>query len=64
MDWVGTAAHGGRLPYNYLSRREWAGIWNGLELDASRFGTRLNLYPRPFSWFFDRSLHFVAVLSR
>lgn len=63
MDWVGNAAHGVRLPYNYLSRREWTGIWAKLELTASRMGTKLALYPRPFSWFFDRGLHFVAVLS-
>lgn len=64
MDWVGNAAHGVRLPYNYLSRREWTGIWGTLELNTSRFATRLALYPRPFSWLFDRGLHFVTVLSR
>lgn len=64
MDWVGNAAHGVRLPYNYLSRREWKRIWNGLGLGTSDFATRLSLYPRPFSWLFDRGLHFVTVLSR
>lgn len=64
MDWVGNAAHGVRLPYNYLSRREWAGIWGRLGLGPSRFTDRLALYPRPFSWAFDRGLHFVTVLSR
>ena len=64
MDWVGNAAHGVRLPYNYLSRREWTGIWQALDLGVSRFATRLSLYPRPFSWVFDRGLHFVTVLSR
>ena len=64
MDWVGNAAHGVRLPYNYLSRREWARMWQTLELTGSRFTTRLSLYPRPFSWLFDRGLHFVTVLSR
>jgi len=64
MDWVGNAAHGVRLPYNYLSHREWKTIWGKLQLGTSAFATRLALYPRPFSWFFDRGLHFVAVLSR
>ena len=64
MDWVGNAAHGVRLPYNYLSRREWSGIWSALQLAPSRMATRLSLYPRPFSWAFDRGLHFVTVLSR
>lgn len=64
MDWVGNAAHGVRLPYNYLSHREWKAIWGKLQLGTSAFATRLSLYPRPFSWFFDRGLHFVAILSR
>ena len=64
MDWVGNAAHGVRLPYNYLSRREWTGIWGKLGLSTQAFGTRLALYPRPFSWLFERGLHFVTVLSR
>ena len=64
MDWVGNAAHGVRLPYNYLSGREWRGIWTRLGLGQRGFETRLSLYPRPFSWAFDRGLHFVAVLSR
>lgn len=64
MDWVGNAAHGVRLPYNYLSRREWTRIWGALGLDTSAFATRLSLYPKPFSWLFDRQLHFVTILSR
>ncbi|MEN2786860.1 class I SAM-dependent methyltransferase [Sphingomonas qilianensis] len=64
MDWVGNAAHGVRLPYNYLSRREWAGIWDRLGLHTRQFSTKLALYPRPFSWLFDRQLHFVTILSR
>jgi SAM-dependent methyltransferase len=64
MDWVGNAAHGVRLPYNYLSFRSWKAIWARLGLDHTAFTTRLQLYPRPFAWFFDRRLHFVAVLSR
>jgi SAM-dependent methyltransferase len=64
MDWVGNAAHGVRLPYNYLSRREWQQIWSRLHLGTSKFATSLSLYPRPFTWLFDRGLHFVAVLSR
>jgi len=64
MDWVGNAAHGVRLPYNYLSHREWKVIWGKLHLGTTAFTKQLALYPRPFSWFFDRGLHFVAILSR
>lgn len=64
MDWVGNAAHGVRLPYNYLSSREWSGIWGKLGLHTRQFTTRLALYPRPFTWLFDRQLHFVTILTR
>lgn len=64
MDWVGNAAHGVRLPYNYLSLGEWRRIWSVLGLAADRFVTRIALYPRPFSWLFGRKLHFVTSLSR
>ncbi|MBX9816116.1 MAG: methyltransferase type 11 [Proteobacteria bacterium SG_bin5] len=64
MDWVGNAAHGVRLPYNYLSSGEWRDVWQRLGLKTSALATRLALYPRPFGWLFDRRLHFVGVLSR
>jgi SAM-dependent methyltransferase len=63
MDWVGNAAHGVRLPYNYLSGREWRQLWSSLGLSVEREVDHLGLYPRPFSWLFDRRLHFVARLS-
>ena len=64
MDWVGNAAHGVRLPYNYLSRREWTGMWQTLGMQKREFATKLSLYPRPFSWVFDRGLHFVTIVAR
>jgi SAM-dependent methyltransferase len=64
MDWVGNAAHGVRLPYNYLSLSKWKAMWSKLHLDTDTFTDRLALYPRPFTWLFDRGLHFLAVLSR
>lgn len=63
MDWVGNISHGVRLPYNYLSSRQWAGIWRTLGLAPQRTANHLSLYPRPFSWLFDRKLHFVTTLS-
>jgi len=63
MDWVGNAAHGVRLPYNYLSSAEWRRLWSDRGLKLDRAVDRLGLYPAPFSWFFDRKLHFVARLS-
>ena len=63
MDWVGNASHGVVLPYNYLSDSEWRGIWSRLNLKVERMQEKIGLYPAPFSWFFDRRLHFVARLA-
>lgn len=64
MDWVGNAAHGVRLPYNYLSTAQWhaAIARSGLRVDAWR--DALGLYAPPASWLCDRRLHFVARLTR
>jgi SAM-dependent methyltransferase len=63
MDWVGNAAHGVRLPYNYLSKSEWQSSWSKLDLKPERLIDRLALYPVPFTWLFDRQLHFIVRLS-
>lgn len=63
MDWVGNAQHGVVLPYNYLSDGEWRGIWSKLGLRVERLTDKVGLYPAPFSWLFDRRLHFVARLG-
>lgn len=63
MDWFGNAAHGVRLPYNYLSNAEWRKAWKALGLRVDGLVDRLGLYPAPFTWLFDRKLHFVARLS-
>ncbi|MGA9582698.1 MAG: class I SAM-dependent methyltransferase [Allosphingosinicella sp.] len=63
MDWVGNAQHGVVLPYNYLSDPEWRGIWSRLGLKVERMTDKVGLYPAPFSWLFDRRLHFVARLA-
>ncbi|HWT11459.1 MAG TPA: methyltransferase domain-containing protein [Allosphingosinicella sp.] len=63
MDWFGNASHGVALPYNYLSDPEWRGIWSDLSLRVERMVDRVGLYPAPFSWLFDRRLHFIARLS-
>ena len=63
MDWVGNAQHGVVLPYNYLSDPEWRSIWSKLGLKVERLTDRVGLYPAPFTWLFDRRLHFVARLA-
>jgi SAM-dependent methyltransferase len=63
MDWVGNRGHDVRLPYNYLSKVEWNGIFSRLDVQADQWNEDLNLYAIPFTFLFDRSLHFVAAVS-
>ena len=62
MDWVGNRSHGVRLPYNYLSRRQWRTLYGDLGLFSDVTLETLKLYPIPFRWVFDAQLHFVARL--
>lgn len=64
MDWVGNRGHGVVLPYNYLTRKQWQGAFYRSKLTTVSNVERLGLYPPPLSWFFDRSLHFVALATR
>jgi SAM-dependent methyltransferase len=64
MDWVGNAPHGVPLPYNYLTTSQWRVLFGAVGLRVAARRTRLRLYPPPFTWVFDRSLHFVALLER
>lgn len=63
MDWVGNAPHRVALPYNYWSQQQWEEAFARLDLRRARRKTKLNLYPIPFSWLFDRSLHFIVELK-
>jgi len=64
MDWVGNARHGVALPYNYWPNAEWLAAFDELGLNIRTMKYKLNLYPIPLSWFFDRSLHFIALCGR
>jgi SAM-dependent methyltransferase len=64
MDWIGNAHHGVSLPYNYWTDEQWREAFADVQLEIVRWMTSLHLYPIPFSWAFDRKLHFVALLSR
>ncbi len=63
MDWVGNAAHGVRLPYNYWRRSEWRKTIAELGLTIECWQSQLELYPFPTGLWFDRSLHFIARLT-
>lgn len=60
MDWVGNRGHDVRLPYNYLSKEQWSEVFAKSNCRVSEWEGKLNLYPVPFCYIFDRSLHFVS----
>ena len=63
MDWVGNRGHDVRLPYNYLTPGQWHAVFAASGLQEGRRIEELSLYPAPFTWVFDRGLHFVALLA-
>jgi len=63
MDQVGNARFGVALTFNYWPRQKWLVAFERLGLRLSVWKTDLRLYPRPASWLFDRTLHFVARLD-
>lgn len=63
MDGAGNARYGISLPYNYWSKEKWLDAFDTLGLKVETWTTKLGLYPRPASWIFDRSLHFVTRLK-
>lgn len=63
MDQVGNERHGVVLPYNYWPQQKWFESFDTLGLTIGTWKKDLKLYPKPASWVFDRSLHFVARLN-
>lgn len=63
MDWVGNAQHGVSLPFRFWPRQRWGDTIHRLGLNTAHWQDQLGLYPWPASWFFDRSLHFIARLD-
>ena len=64
MDWVGNAHHGVVLPYNYWSRKQWTAALDLVRLKTIQLRVSLGLFPAPASWFFERRLHFIALIQR
>lgn len=63
MDHVGNARHGVEIPYNYLTPMQWTELFDATSLRVSHCITHLGLYPLPLNWFFERRLHFLALLE-
>jgi hypothetical protein len=64
MDRVGNLRFGVAMPHLYLRWEEWQRMFGRSGMVVTTLRRRLGLYPPPLSWFFDRSLHFVAVVVR
>ena len=62
MDWVGNAAHGVALPYNYWTEARWRATFAALGLRAETWQSDLHLYPWFADWWFGRRLHFLTQL--
>jgi len=63
MDHVGNARHGVEIPCNYLTPDQWSELFDANSLRVDRCIDHLGLYPPPLSWFFERRLHFLAILD-
>ena len=63
MDQIGNRRFGVDIPYNYWTPRRWQEAFDSLGLRIDTWKPRLGLYPKPATWLFDRSLHFVARLE-
>jgi SAM-dependent methyltransferase len=63
MDWFGNFGDGVPMPYNFLSRAEWARAFAQSQLRPVQTNERLGIYLPPVSWLFDRQLHFVSLLA-
>lgn len=63
MDWFGNLGDGVPMPYNFLSREEWARVFEKTHLRPVQTSEQLGIYLPPASWLFDRHLHFVSLLA-
>jgi SAM-dependent methyltransferase len=63
MDRIGNKHHGVALPYNYWTPEQWRAAVRELGVSATVWRKDLRLYPTPARWLFERSLHFLALLS-
>ena len=64
MDYVGNAHYHVRLPYNYLTQKQWNEIFEANGLGVKEINYNLNLYKGLFHLLFDRKLHFTVKLQK
>lgn len=60
MDWVGNRHFGVGRDGHYLSRDEWASLWNDQGMAVREVDEAIDLYPGLVKPLFEKGLHFVA----
>ncbi|MFI5285752.1 MAG: class I SAM-dependent methyltransferase [Candidatus Dormibacteria bacterium] len=63
MDRIGNARHGVATPFHYWTPNQWRDAFMLMNATVRAERTSLGLYPPPARWIFERSMHFVALLS-
>ena len=64
MDDTHNRRYGVSLPYNYWTPVEWEMAFRKLGLKASKYDSRLKLYPSWADWIFGRKLHFLGLFEK
>lgn len=64
MDYVGNKHYSVRLPYNYLTKKQWSNMFKEEHLKIIHTKTNLNLYKGLFHFLFDSNLHFIVILEK
>jgi SAM-dependent methyltransferase len=65
LDWVGNAAHGVDLPYNYFTPDAWSAALEALNVaEVHRQEVVREMYPQPFQAVIGRRIQFIAKLKR
>lgn len=63
MDYVGNAHYHVRLPYNYMTKKQWKQMFQDNGLCIQEYNMDLHLYKGIFHYLFDRNLHFITKLE-
>lgn len=63
MDYVGNAHYHVRLPYHYMTAKQWEQMFLENGLHIKKYQTDLRLYRGIFHHLFDSNLHFIARLQ-
>lgn len=63
MDNVSNRQFGIAIPANYQTEYQWNSMYAKTHLQSIDRRDHLGLYIRPLSWFFERQLHFIQLLS-